>query len=98
MRVKTIKNTQTEEFIDVELPYYYKHDMSSKSYTYIIYGKIMKDREHAIMEEKGPYKTNYEISSETGTVCDSYLSTVYESSEKEYESAKKRALSFIKDI
>lgn len=83
---KTIK--QVEE-IDVQVPYFYKHDFMLDDMDVVEYGMIDNDHSVSIIKEEnyrdGKLKLTMDIE-ETGIdkACDSYFSEEYKSNEEEF--------------
>lgn len=96
MKVVTIELTkQVQEIviIEVELPYYYKHDLMSEYGDSVIYGKIEEKSSVSIQEiEKEEYDSikNANLSS--------YFEKRYKSNKEEFDFAKERCLSFLNGI
>jgi len=110
MKVEIIKRVEVSEFIDVELPYYYKFsmdlDFESENYETVntIYGKIEETKATTIDESSrynGDSKFTIEVENYysiklSGNSC--YFAEEYKSTKEEYEAAKLRAMEFINAI
>lgn len=102
-KIKIIKQIQQEEIIEIELPYYYKHDLNLDFEDSIIYGKIGENFHISIQESKNnDGKEIYEIEKEiypsienSGYSC--YFEDKYKSNKKEFEAVKERCLNFLKN-
>lgn len=95
MKIEIIITKRVKEIIEVEFPYYYKHDLMSDYGDSIIYGKIMPDYEIAIKEvELCNGKKSYEIEKDFRSNC--YFTDEYKSNKEEFESVKVRAIEFLK--
>ncbi len=69
MEVEITKRIEQVEVIDVELPYYYQHDLSSDYGDCIVYGKIEEHVCTTIQEDKDyGGKIKYEIEKEEAYV------------------------------
>ena len=101
MKITLIKQIPQEETIEVELPYYYKHDLMNDYGESIIYGKIEEKLHTSIHETERYYsKETYEIekkehySIETSGLA-TYFEDEHQSSREEFEAVKERCLSFL---
>ena len=89
------------ETIEVELPYYYKHDLMNDYGGSIIYGKIEEKLYTSIHEIKGyDGKEAYEIEKEKHLSIalrglSSYFEDEHQSSREEFEAVKERCLLFL---
>ena len=101
MKIKLIKLIPQEAIIDVELPYYYKHDLMNDYGESTIYGKIEEKLHTSIHETERYYSREaYEIEKkEHYSIANSGLATYFEdehqSSREEFEAAKQRCLTFL---
>lgn len=101
MKIKLIKLIPQEEIIEVELPYYYEHDLMDDYGDSIIYGKIEEKLHTSIHEIKGyDSKETYEIEKEKHRSIENrglggYFNEEYQSSKEEFEAVKERCLSFL---
>jgi len=83
--------------IEVEVPYYYKHDLTDYEYenTSVIYGKITETESFTVHEKiRDSGNIIYEIEKEKRWGDGSYFSDKYKSTIGEYEEAKERAKKF----
>ncbi len=101
MKIKLIKQIPQEETIEVELPYYYKHDLMDDYGDSIIYGKI-EEKLHTSIHETKRYdgKEAYEIEKEKHVSIalrglSSYFEDEHQSSREEFEAVKERCLLFL---
>ena len=101
MKITLTKLIPQKETIEVELPYYFKHDLSDDYGESIIYGKIEEKLYTSIHEtERYHGKESYEIekkehySIETSGLS-SYFEDEHQSSREEFEAVKERCLSFL---
>jgi hypothetical protein len=93
MKIEITTTKIVKETIDVEFPYYYKHDLMSDYGENVIYGKITEDYAYTIQEiENYDGKLAFEL--EKDTWDGSYFKEEYKSTKEEYEDAKRRALEF----
>ena len=101
MKITLIKQIPQEVIIEVELPYYYKHDLMHDYGDSIIYGKIEEKLHTSIHEIKGyDGKESYEIEKEKHSSIalrglSSYFEDEHQSSKEEFEAVKERCLSFL---
>ncbi len=95
MKIEVTRTKRVKEEIEVEFPYYYKHDLTDYEYenTCVIFGKKTEEEEVTIQEKiRDNGNTIYEL--EKDSRSDSYFGEEYKSTEKEYEEAKERAKQF----
>jgi len=95
MKIKVTENVQVEKEVEVELPYYYEHDLSDLYEPNSIYGKIVsEDKKFTIHErENSDGFMSYEIEEEDSD--GSYFKPEHKSTQKAFESAKQRAVEFL---
>ena len=104
MKIEIAKKTTQVEVIEVELPYYYRHDLVSDYSTSVIYGKIEEKISTSIQETKSFTGTQkYEIEKEEhSSIKDSGLGSYFEeshkSTQKEFEEVRQRCQSFIDSL
>lgn len=104
MLVQVAKTITSVETVDIELPYYYKHDLLLDHADWIIYGKIEAEK-HTKVQIKESYsgRTNYypsvevEIEATSWSSSSCYLNHKYKSDAETYEAAKNKALAIIKN-
>ena len=101
MKIKLIKQIPQIVEIEVELPYYYKHDLMDDYGDSIIYGKI-EEKLHTSIHETQRYdgKKTYEIEKEEHySIANSGLSSYFDeehlSGKEEFEAVKERCLLFL---
>ena len=104
MKVEIKETVSVVKTIDVDLPYYYKHEFDTMTGDTVIFGKIMEDKSIAI-KESGTYQgaETYEVEIEEHlsiktSGLDSYFNEQYKSSEAEFLEAKERMMEFMKQI
>ena len=101
MKIKLIKLIPQEAIIEVELPYYFKHDLSDDYSESIIYGKIEEELYTTIHEtESYDGRKSYEIEKErlvsiARRGLSSYFDDEHQSSREEFEAVKARCLLFL---
>ena len=101
MQVEITKQVQQVEIIEVELPYYYKHDLMSDYGNSVIYGKIEEKLCTSIQENKNyDGEEKYEIEKEEhhsikNSGLSSYFDKKYKSNKEEFEAVKERCMSFL---
>jgi len=95
MKVEITKQIEVKEIIEIDFPYYYKHDLTDYEYenTCVIYGKITESEEVTI-HEKIRSKNNVIYEIEKDSRSDSYFAEKYKSTEEEYNKARERAKRF----
>ncbi len=95
MKIEVTRTKRVKEEIEVEFPYYYKHNLTDYDYenTNVIYGKKTETEEVTINEKiRDNNNSIYEIEKDRRN--DSYFDKEYKSTEQEYEEAKERARQF----
>lgn len=96
MKIKIQKHTTVETEIEVEFPYYFKHDLTNIR-EYVIYGKkLSPQREVTIRESFDGYNSQYEI--EESHMSSSYFDEEHKSNRGEFEAVKSRALEFLQGL
>ena len=96
MKVEVIRTTKTKELVEIDLPYFYRHDLDLVDVDCAIYGKI-GERWHTSVK----VYTDSFIGSRRFTVekeptdwdrLSCYLNDEYKSKAIEYENAKQQAI------
>lgn len=101
MQAEITKQVPQVEIIEVEFPYYYKHDLMSDYGDSVIYGKIEEKMCTSIQETKNhDGEEKYEIEKEEhhsikNSGLSSYFDKKHQSSKEEFEAVKERCLSFL---
>lgn len=104
MQVEITKTVKQVEIIDIELPYYYKHNLMSDYRISVIYGKIDEKLCTSIHEDEYyDGDTKYEIEKEEhssikNSGLSAYFDKKHQSSKEEFEAVKERCLSFLKSF
>jgi len=96
--VKITKTVYLDEFIEVDLPYYYKHDLMEDHADIVIWGKIEDDKHTSIKIQENyrtggielEYKTE-ELSNLSSLYC--YFGEEYKSNESQYLKANSKLIS-----
>lgn len=89
------------EYIDIQFPYFYVHDLSDESQEYVIYGKILENEMITIRETMSYDNTDttYEIVRREHTTFEgltTYLTDpIHKSSKSDFDAIKARLRSFI---
>ena len=102
MKLEVIRKIEKKETIDIEFPYYYKHDLFSDVSNAVIYGKIKENLHSSIMvcERYDNQATEFELTIEergaASLAC--YMEKEYSSNEREYLAAKSYMLEAIGNI
>ena len=101
MEITLIKQIPQIETIEVELPHYYKHDLTDDYSDLIIYGKI-EEKLHTSFHETKRYDgmEAYEIEKERHSSIENsglsdYFDEEYQSNKEEFEAVKERCLLFL---
>ena len=101
MKVEVIRTTKTKELVEIDLPYFYRHDLDLVDVDCAIYGKI-GERWHTSVK----VYTDSFIGSRRFTVekeptdwgrLSCYLADEYKSNATEYEGAKQMAIQTAQD-
>lgn len=101
MQIEITKQVPQVDIIEVELPYYYKHDLMSDHGDSVIYGKIEEKLCTSIQESKDyAGESKYEITkakhfSIKKSGLAPYFDKEHKSSQEEFEEAKERCLLFL---
>lgn len=99
MKLNITRRVEVVEAIDIELPYYYRHDLMLDTSESVIYGKVEESRHTAIKIScsLGDRGHEFELAVENrpaGTVgC--YMTDEYRSSEDVYLAAKEQLLAAV---
>ena len=104
MKVEIKETVSVVKTIDVDLPYYYKHDFDMMTGDCVLYGKIESDKATTI-QEGGTYQgaIKYEVEIEEHlsiktSGLSGYFNDEYKSNESEFLEAKERMMEFMKQI
>jgi hypothetical protein len=102
MKIEITEKIDIVKEIEIDLPYYYKHDLSGDRGSSIIYGKITETKVFSIQEkEHSEIAFEFEIDeypSLKQSGLTGYFKSEYKSTKSEYEEALKRANEFIKEF
>ena len=94
-KITVRKHITTEKEIEVDLPYYYKHDLYSDYGDSVIYGRIDGKMATSIHEIKDQYgEISYDIKKQRWAGDGSYFTDEHNSTEVEYNKAKERLKEF----
>lgn len=97
MLVEVIKTMRMRETVEIELPYFYKHDLMMDECDSIIYGKI-GEREHYSIQvtyHRDHADVKVERERTDWQHCSCYLGEEYKSNADEYAEAKALAIAAI---
>lgn len=102
MQIEITERIEQVRIIDIELPYYYKFDLSEDRSNDVIYGKI-EAQKHSSVQERKSDADSFELETEEynsikQTGLANYFQPKYKSSKEEYEAVKQRALDFLKTL
>lgn len=102
MRIEITKRIDQVSEIDIDLPYYYKHDLYSDHGDSVIYGKISETECTTIHEKIYHDDVEYSIQVEKhqsikNSGLSSYFEVNHKSSDIEFEAVTKRMLVFFQD-
>ena len=95
----TVTETTTKS-IEIELPYYYEHDLSGDNHDCIIYGKITEYGTYNI-EKSHSYNNNdlhYNLEKTDNQGIESYFQPQYKGSKKVYDDIYAEVLEFLKQM
>lgn len=95
MKLKIKRQIEKEEEVDIEFPYYYKHDLMLDEMDTVIYGKIEENKTtsiHITHNWNGRNSFELEIEEEPASYFSSYMTDKYKSNETEYLNARKELI------
>lgn len=96
MKLEITRKAECKETVEIELPYYYKHDLMLDEADVVIYGKVEEKRCTTIKVSYGysSRSTEFELSIEDrqAAAYGCYMADEYKSSEAEYLAAKAKLL------
>ncbi len=101
MKISITEEVSTVKIIDVDLPYFYKHDLMTQYGDSVIYGRIEETLHTSIQETLNfDGSVTYEIEKEDhdsikNTGLASYFKSQYSSNQNEFEQVKERCLIFL---
>jgi len=99
MRLEITRKVEQRETIEIEFPYYYKHDLMGDESDSVIYGKIEERKCTAIQlsyrRDEKEYSIEVEERSASAFAC--YMTDEYKSTEAEYLAAKFKLLALAQD-
>ena len=103
MELKIKRTVEQEETINIDFPYYYKHDLLLDHSDTVIYGKIERDRYVSITVENNglhgnPVRFELEIKIKSAEHLSCYMTDEYKGTEKEFLDAKESMLKAISEI
>ncbi len=95
MEIEIVETQEVKKTVDIELPYYYRHDLDNS----VIYGKLDEKYSSSIQitrSDRGKLQiVEIEIEPINWRDVSCYLKKEYEGNEAEYLEAKKEAFSLI---
>jgi hypothetical protein len=95
MKIEITRKIEQKEIIEIEFPYYYKHDLMLDESDSVIYGKIEEEKHTAIQisnDYRGAEEFSVEVEKRKAVTLDCYLTDEYKSDEAEYLAAKTKLL------
>lgn len=98
MKIEITKHEPVKRVINVEFPYYYKHNLYPDYRESVIYGKIIDEHKEITIHEREDRGGHLSFEIEEDSMSSSYFEDKYKSSKEEYELAKRRALDFLNDL
>lgn len=98
MIVEITDHIKTKRKIEVEFPYYYKHEFGGDHSDHITYGKIEQDYSCTSIGKVECFDGRIQWEMEKGKTDKSYFKEELKCSEQEYEAAKKEAMNFIQSV
>lgn len=98
MKIKIKQRVLEEIEIEIEFPFYFKHDLHSEYGKSIIYGKKINEKTEYTIHVSKNYdgRITYEI--EKDDFSNSYFEDEYKSTKEEYEKIKSNALEFLNQV
>lgn len=96
MKLEITRNIEHKETIEIEFPYYYKHDLMLDDADSVIYGKIEEKRQttiHVGYDYRSKERSfELEMQDIPAAVLSCYMTDKHKSSEYEYLDAKAKLL------
>lgn len=102
MKIEITETIRTKKTIELELPYYYKHDLMMDHCDSIIYGRI--DAEHVCSVQlttaysDGALSVELQRKQTSWANYSCYLRDEFKSNESEFKKAKATAIEFVRDM
>jgi len=98
MKLEITRKVEQKEIVEIELPYYYKHDLMLDEVDVVIYGKVEENKCTAIQISQGR-ELEFELSVERRPAAQygCYMADEYKSNEAEYLAAKVKLLAAAQD-
>jgi len=101
MKLEITKTVDQTETIEIEFPYYYKHDLMCDDVDSVIYGKIELERHTAIQlrydYRSGERSFELEVEQRPAETLGCYMTDKHKGGEVEYIDAKAKLLAAAKD-
>lgn len=102
MKLEIKRKVEQTEIVDIDLPYYFKHDLSNDDAEYVIYGKVERTMcvKIKISRAYNSRSHEFEIAIEDlpAAAYGCYMTHEHQSSEAEYLSAKTNLLEAIQEL
>ena len=96
MKLEITRTTKQKEMVEIELPYYYKHDLMIEEADVVTYGKVEESRctSIKITHNYGSYSQAFDLSIEDmpAAAYGSYMTDEYKGDEAEYLAAKAKLM------
>jgi len=101
MKLEITRDVKQTETIEIEFPYYYKHDLMLDEVDSVIYGKI-EEKRHTAIHVSFDYRSRerrfeLEIEQRTAETLGCYMTEEHKGSEAEYLDAKAKLLAAVQD-
>ncbi len=97
MKLEITRKIETKETIEIELPYYYKHDLMLDSDDSVIYGKVEEKKHTAIHVSRWGKCFDLEVEERNAASFACYMTDEYKGCEAEYLAAKAKLLAAAQD-
>lgn len=100
MKLEITRKIKQRETIEIEFPYYYKHDLLPDDADSVIYGKIEEKQcttIHVRNDYRGGMSFELEVEKRGAASVACYMTDEYKSNETEYLAAKAKLLAAAQD-
>lgn len=101
MKLEITRNVEQRETIEIQFPYYYKHDLMFDDVDSVIYGKAEEQRNTKIHVTYGysnkERRFELEIEEKPAATVACYMTDEHSSNEAEYRAAKEKLLAAARD-
>ncbi len=94
MKLEITRKVEHKETVEIDLPYYFKHDLMLDDEDVVIYGKVEEKQCTTIKVSYGSRRNEFELNIENwpASAYGGYMTDEYKSTEAEYLAAKAKLL------